>query len=157
MTVVLDANILLRLAQFSAPQHAVADAAVNRLRQQGNVLQPLPQSLYEFWVVATRPVANNGLGLSVAEATAELARIDSFFPVLDDPPTLFAEWRSVVATFACVGKVAHDARYVAAMRAHGLTHLLTFNGADFARFTGITVLDPNTVAASAGAGPSAIP
>lgn len=91
MTVVLDANILLRLAQFSAPQHAVADEAINRLRQQGKTLRSLPQSYYEFWVVATRPITNNGLGLSVAEVTTELARIDRFFPVLDDPPTLFAE------------------------------------------------------------------
>lgn len=63
----------------------------------------------------------------------------------------------MVAAYACQGKVAHDARYVAAMRAHGLTHLLTFNGADFARFPGITVLDPHTVATSASTGPSAIP
>lgn len=32
-----------------------------------------------------------------------------------------------------------------AMRVHGLTHLLTFNGTDFTRYPGITVLDPSAV------------
>ena len=35
------------------------------------------------------------------------------------------------------------------MRTHRLTHLLTFNVADFARFPGITILDPLAVAAPA--------
>lgn len=152
MTVVLDANILLRLADPTAPQYTAANAAVTLLRQQANDLRPLPQSLYEFWVVATRPTANNGLGLTVAEAAAELARIDTIFPVLNDTPALLAEWRALVAAHDCKGKVAHDARYVAAMRTHGLTDILTFNGADFARFPGLTVLDPHAVAAHAPQG-----
>ena len=44
-----------------------------------------------------------------------------------------------------IGKNAHDARLVAAMRVHGVTHLLTFNDQDFARYTGITVLTPAAV------------
>jgi predicted nucleic acid-binding protein len=147
MKVVLDANLLLRLADPSAVQHPTAAAALGALRVQGDSLITFPQSLYEFWVVATRPVANNGLGLSIAECEQALARIESLFPVLTDPPALFAEWRNLVVTHGCHGKVAHDARYVAALRAHGLTHFLTFNVADFARFPGITVLEPAVVAA----------
>jgi hypothetical protein len=41
-----------------------------------------------------------------------------------------------------LGKNAHDARFVAAMMAHGLTHLLTFNPQDFRRYSGITVVTP---------------
>lgn len=33
------------------------------------------------------------------------------------------------------------------MRTHGITRLLTTNGADFARFSGLTILDPTTLAA----------
>jgi predicted nucleic acid-binding protein len=142
MTVVIDANVLLRFADPTAAQHPTAVAALSAVRAQGDSLRTLPQSLYEFWVVATRPIVNNGLGLSVAECEQMLARIETIFPLLPDPPTLFAEWRILVVAHNCHGKVAHDARYVAALRALGLTHLLTFNGADFARFTGITVLDP---------------
>ena len=146
MIVVLDANVLLRFSDPSAAQHAIALAALSALRASGHDLRTLPQSLYEFWVVATRPLANNGLGLSVAECEHMLAGIEILFPLLPDPPALFDEWRALVVAFACHGKVAHDARYVAALRAHGLTNLLTFNVADFARFPGITVLDPNVVA-----------
>ena len=45
-----------------------------------------------------------------------------------------------------LGRNAHDPRLVAAMVVHGLTHLLTFNAGDFARYPGLTVLDPATVA-----------
>lgn len=52
-----------------------------------------------------------------------------------------------MTTHAVSGKNAHDARLVAAMLAHGLTHLLTFNDADFQRFTGITTVTPAAVLA----------
>lgn len=142
----LDTNILLRFADTTSYQHAVTVAALNVLRSRGDDLRTLPQSFYEFWVVATRPRANHGLGLPVADCVREVARLRGFFPLLDDPPGLFDEWLSLVTAHPCHGKVAHDARYAAALRRHGLTRLLTFNGADFARFPGVTVLDPNAVA-----------
>jgi predicted nucleic acid-binding protein len=71
-----------------------------------------------------------------------ITRIRRLFPILPDQPTLLGEWESLVATYQCRGKLAHDTRLVAAMHTHGLTELLTFNGSDFRRFPGITVLDP---------------
>lgn len=38
------------------------------------------------------------------------------------------------------GRQVYDARLVAVMLAHGITHILTFNGNHFRRFTGITVV-----------------
>jgi predicted nucleic acid-binding protein len=148
MNILLDANVLLRLADPTSATHSIAVTVVSTLRAQGQSLQIVPQCVYEFWVVATRPIASNGLGLSVAECMREVARIKATFHLLDDKPTLFAEWEATVSVFACQGKVAHDARYVAAMRTHGLSHLLTFNGSDFSRYPGIIALDPNTIAAS---------
>lgn len=148
MNILLDANILLRLADPTSATQATAATAVSALRAGGDTLHIVPQCVYEFWAVATRPIANNGLGLSVAECLRELASLKGSFAFLDDRPALFSEWEAIVAVGACHGKVAHDARYVAAMRTHGLTHLLTFNVSDFTRFTGIALLDPNTVAAS---------
>ena len=155
MNIALDANILLRLADPTSASHAVAARAVSTLRAQGDILHILPQSVYEFWVVATRPIANNGLGLSITECGRDVANLESAFPILNDKPGLFMEWRTVVSAFACQGKVAHDARYVAALRTHGLTHLLTFNAGDFSRYTGITVLDPSIIAGTAP--PSTVP
>ena len=149
MTVILDANILMRLADQKAPLYPVALSAVDHLRRQGDSLRTVPQAHYEFWVVATRPVANNGLGLSIPECVQELRDISHQFPLLNDAPTLYGEWRALAEAHACSGKVAHDARYVAAMKTHGVTRILTFNLDDFKRYPGLIVLDPNTLAALA--------
>ena len=91
--------------------------------------------LIEFWAVATRPVINNGLGFTHAQAAEELVNLKTLFALLPDTPEIFPEWESIVLQYRVSGKQAHDARLVAAMRVHNLTHLLTFNIADFKRFT----------------------
>ena len=48
-------------------------------------------------------------------------------------------------TYKVIGVNVHDARLVAAMLVHGLTHILTFNIADFARYSEITAVNPPTV------------
>jgi predicted nucleic acid-binding protein len=45
------------------------------------------------------------------------------------------------------GKQAHDARIVAAMKVHGVTHLLTFNTDDFKRYTDIAAVHSASIAA----------
>ena len=65
--------------------------------------------------------------------------------LLDDIPAILPMWESLVTTHAVLGKNAHDARLVAAMLVHGVTHLLTFNDQDFRRFTAVTVLTPAAV------------
>jgi predicted nucleic acid-binding protein len=98
--------------------------------------------LYEFWAVATRPIASNGLGLAVTEAEAEISRLERLYPLFQDSPAIYPEWRRLVALHQVMGKNAHDARLVAAMAVHGITHLLTFNSGDFTRYPGIVVLEP---------------
>ena len=104
-----------------------------------------PQNLYEFWVVATRPVERNGLGMTAPEAEAELARLEQEFSLLPDVPAVYREWRRLVFTHNVIGVRAHDARLVASMAAYGITHLLTFNVGDFSRFQEITVVDPRSM------------
>ena len=116
------------------------------LRTQGHSLSIIPQSVYEFWVVATRPIVNNGLGQSTVDCDRAVDGILATFPMIDDASGLFAEWRTLVSSHGCHGKIALDARIVAAMQTHGLTHLLTFNVGDFTRFPNIIILDPKVVA-----------
>jgi predicted nucleic acid-binding protein len=152
MNALLDTNILLRMAQPGHVHHQLALDAADALRRRGDSLFLVAQNLYEYWVVATRPAAANGLGLSVAQTAAELAQLKTLFTLLPDTPTLFSEWEKLVTTYQVEGKNAHDARLVAAMVVHGLTHLLTFNGADFSRFTNIVTLDPASVVPPASTG-----
>jgi len=153
MNVLVDTNLLLREVQPGHVQHRAAVDAGNALRLRGDVLCFVPQVLYEFWAVATRPTAVNGLGFSAAQAATELTRFKSLFQLLGDSPAIFPEWERLVTSYAVSGKNAHDARLVAAMAVHGLTHILTFNTADFARYPGITALDPLAVAPPAPATP----
>jgi predicted nucleic acid-binding protein len=146
MRILLDANILCRLVQPGHAHHQAAADAVDALQLRGDDLCVVPQVLYEFWAVAARPTAVNGLGLPVVAADAELTRLLSIFPILYDTPTLFSEWRRLVTAHQVSGRNAHDARLVAAMAVHGLTPLLTFNTQDFARYPGVTALHPTAVA-----------
>lgn len=60
-------------------------------------------------------------------------------------PPIYAEWRSIVSDLQVRGVQVHDARLVAAMVVHDTPTILTFNKSDFARYSGITALDPAEV------------
>jgi predicted nucleic acid-binding protein len=146
MIVVVDTNVLGRLSEPGHAQYKVAHDAIESLRRGGNVPCVVPQVLYEFWVVATRPVAQNGLGLNSIQAEGELVRIESLLPLLPETASVYAEWRLLVIAHQVTGKNAHVARIVALMMVHGISRILTFNTRDFARYPGITAIDPATVA-----------
>jgi predicted nucleic acid-binding protein len=80
----LDSNILLRSIEENHPHQDEALDVINKLIGRGAEIFLLPQSLYEFWVVATRPKKDNGLELGAAEAEAVLAKFESVFPLLCD-------------------------------------------------------------------------
>lgn len=63
MTYLVDTNVLLRLVQKDSSMHINARQAFITLRQQGIKLCIVPQTVIEFWVVATRPVTVNGWSL----------------------------------------------------------------------------------------------
>jgi predicted nucleic acid-binding protein len=155
--ILLDTNILLRYARPADPAFTTVDAAITTLHARGEVLCVVPQNVYEFWAAATRPTAANGLGLTIAECQAQVARVKRLFRLLADLPNLLAEWEALVVAYTCAGRTSFDARLVAAMQTHGVTRILTLNAPDFGRFPGITVLDPATFAAPTGPPPGTAP
>jgi predicted nucleic acid-binding protein len=148
MNYLVDTNILTRLIEPGHTLHAAARNAVKLLVAQGHKLRIVPQNLYEFWVVCTRPSGVNGLGKSAAETFVEMTNLRSLFRWLDDTSAIFDVWEHLVRSTPVVGKNAHDARLVAAMKVHGLTHLLTFNGQDFRQYPTITVVTPSDILGS---------
>lgn len=58
------------------------------------------------------------------------------------------EWQRLVSAYVSEGKQNHDARIVAAMIAHGIATILTFNKADFVRYLEIAVFTPQEVLAA---------
>ena len=147
MIYVPDTNVLLRFAIRADKQHATALSAIRKLIAGGDKIYILPQNCVEFWNVCTRPASRNGFGLSVQQANHSLRLVEKIFPVLSDDPRVHQEWRKLVLNFGVSGVQVHDARIVAAMLVHRVTHILTFNTSDFARYssTGIVAVNPNKV------------
>jgi predicted nucleic acid-binding protein len=147
----VDTNILIRSVDATDTNHHTARQALRSLAAGGAVLCITPQNLIEFWAVATRPTINNGLGLSVPQVATEIANFQAAFHLVPDTPVIFMEWARIATRHGVIGKQVHDARIVAAMKAHGITHMLTFNTSHFNRYAaalphgeGIAVVDPNS-------------
>jgi predicted nucleic acid-binding protein len=134
MSILADTNILLRRTQPDHPSHTAAVESVAKLLAAAEPVYFTLQNISEFWNVATRPLANNGLGFSVQLALTEVEKIEGFLTVLPDSPAVYAEWKRLVVRHTVLGSKVHDARLVATMNVHGIRRILTFNTADFARY-----------------------
>jgi predicted nucleic acid-binding protein len=142
MPFLADTNVLLRLLQRGDPNHAVVRTALRALAARYERIYYVSQNLVEFWRVCTRPASVNGLGMSVSGTDRWAGIIERLFLLATDRPEVHTEWRRIVVANSVSGIQVHDARIVAAMRVHGLTHLLTLNVRDFSRYSGITVVHP---------------
>ena len=142
MKILIDTNVLLRAVQKDHLMHDRAVSAMAAHRAEGEQLCVISQNLIEFWAVATRPIPNNGLGLTIQEAQQEILNIKLLFALHHDVTRIFKNWEHLVTKYQVQGKQAHDARIVAEMIAHDIKNILTFNIDDFKRYTEITAILP---------------
>ena len=145
MSYLVDTNVLLRSVQKSHPMESQAANSIELLLRHREILVITPQNLIEFWCVATRPEVNNGLGISINETVRRLESFKRVLVLLPDTDSIFSEWEQLVVRYQVSGKQVYDARLVASMNTHRITHLLTFNTDDFKRYDGITVVNPSSV------------
>ena len=149
MAILIDTNVLVRLANRADALYAVADHAVTELFLRKEQLLITPQNLIEFRNVATRPKAVNGLGMAPPDAEAKAADFETLFALLPDTTDIFPAWKSIVAAGTVIGKQVHDARLGAVCHIHQVTHLLTFNTGHFKSLATLgprlVILDPTTV------------
>jgi predicted nucleic acid-binding protein len=143
--VLIDTNVFVRMIRTTASDADPARSAVETLSRRGDEPCVVPQVLYEFWAVATRPKAQNGLGCSVESAVVHIAEIRQISTLLRDALDLVERWQSIVVRHEAKGKQAHDARLIAAIQAHDVNHIMTFNAKDFRRYSGLSVLTPGDV------------
>lgn len=143
----VDTNMLLRVVHRTDPRHTIVRSAARTLRANDHSLQATPQNFTEFWNACTRPIGRNGFGLTPTEADRLLRIAERIFPLLPDSPAIYPEWRRLVVDYGVSGVQVYDARLAAAMIVHHVTHILTFNTSDFARYApeGIVAVDPMTV------------
>ncbi len=145
--ILVDTSILGRMAAIRSPLHAVAMKAVQAYIDADRPLCVAPQSLCEFWVVATRPTDVNGFGWQTSRAMDWIHYFEYFFRLMPDDPRVHPEWRRLVQHYDTKGKAAHDARLVALMNVYGIASVLTFDTQGFARYP-ITVRDPRSLVAT---------
>lgn len=138
----IDTNLLLRMSDDTSPMHLLAIDAAAQLLTQGHEIFLTTQNLIEFWSVVTRPRNVNGFDWTTPQAEAEIKLLLNKFPLLPDPPDVLPHWLALVSQHDIKGRRTHDARLVAVMLAHGVTHLLTFNTDDFKSFTNISLVHP---------------
>lgn len=142
MPVLIDSNVLLRSLHPGHPHYAAAENSVATLRLRNQDLCIAPQTLIEFWAVATRPRDDNGLGLPPDRVATELMSLRRLFRLLPSTPDVLEAWQRIVVSHGVLGKQTHHAHLVAIMQVHSVTSILTFNVSHFERYPGIAVLNP---------------
>jgi predicted nucleic-acid-binding protein len=85
----LDTNILLRSRDLELAYHGLVNDTLSHLISQDHSCYITSQVLVEFWVVATRPLASNGLGWTIEETTQALQLFINLFGWLAETPEIF--------------------------------------------------------------------
>lgn len=143
MLVLVNSGILIQLLEPSDPRHGAIRSAVRALRSRGDTLVTAAQNAAEFWNVCTRPAAaRGGYVLSIADTDWRPRLIERLFHVLPDSPAAYQAWRGLLVAHAVRGVQVHDVRLVAPMPVNRITHILTLNAGDFARYPGIVPIAP---------------
>ena len=145
MNYLINTNILLRLVQTLSLHYKEAKSAVDNLLKQGITLFVTLHNISEFWNVCTRPADKNGLCFTIAQTDFELSKIEQIFDMLPDTEEVYPNWCKLVVKHSVSGIRVHDAKIVAAMKAHNIQNLLTFNTKDFKRYTDIKTIEPKDV------------
>ena len=80
------------------------------------------------------------MGLTIDEVLREIRSIENLFTLLPDIPAVYTAWKGIVEEQRVQGVKVYDARLVALMNIYAIERILTFNAADFARYTNIAAL-----------------
>lgn len=145
MKCLVDTNVALRWVQQNAPEHPQAVQAVQYLLSIGAEVFLSSQNLIEFWNVATRPVAVNGLGWSIERTLKAVNDLEMLFAVIHETDRVYQEWKRLVSQYGVSGRQVYDARLVAFMCVYEIEWLLSFNTTDFERYAEIQAVHPADV------------
>ena len=135
----IDTNVLVQSRNARAPGHLNARAILERVAGETDPLRISRQVLREYLAVVTRPQAW-AAPLAMADALDDVNRMSHDFELLEDGPSVTEALITLCREVPVGGRQIHDANIVATMLAHGERRLLTFNTADFRRYSDRIVL-----------------
>jgi len=144
----VDANVLVYAALKEDVRHAACRSLLRN--PSGHLLYLSPQILAEFYSTITSPKRVN----TPLTAAAAIEFIETLLghhhivllPISADVP---ARWLSLLKRSDVRGPLVFDFQIAATMLAHGVTKLITYNGADFKSVSEIEILEPPSANPSA--------
>jgi predicted nucleic acid-binding protein len=146
MVYLLDTGVLLRLFDRSDPNCPIIRRAIWDRRKAGDRFVVSVQNIAEFWNVSTRPASSRGgYGLTVTKAEQRLRVLERACVVVPDSQNLYPVWRRLITSRSVMGAKVHDARIVAWMMTHAISHIVTLNVPDFARYPEIDAVTPEAL------------
>jgi predicted nucleic acid-binding protein len=145
----LDTNVLVYSAYPSATQHPASRALVESAKDPAAGLCVFPQILAEFFAVVTNPKRV----MPAKTAEEALQAVEQFLALpgltlLPLPADVVTRWIALVRTNPVKGGEVFDVQAAAAMLAHGIATVFTYNVADFNSFPGIAAKEPPPAAAT---------
>ena len=135
----IDTNLLVAYMNVDVPEHLNARAILDLALQGAEPLRISRQVLREYLAVVTRPQSWSA-PVAMTDALNDLDRLTRTFEILEDGPAVTETLIALCREVPVGDRQIHDANIVATMLAHGERLLLTFNTADFRRYSGRIVL-----------------
>lgn len=130
----IDTNVLIHARISESPEHSIARARLQQAVRDSEPLRISRQVVREYLAVITRPQTWL-VPLPREEALASASRLLSGFQILEDGPAVTETLLALCREIPVGGRQIHDANIVATMLTHREHRLLTFNTADFLRYT----------------------
>jgi predicted nucleic acid-binding protein len=127
----LDTNILLDATDEGRRFHSKALNVFTVLPQSGAILLLATQVIREYVVVATRHERNNGLGLSIEDATNNILGFQKRAKLIPEPVSSCEKLLEWAVRLQIAGKKLHDLQILATAWQANAQFLLTSNVADF--------------------------
>jgi predicted nucleic acid-binding protein len=146
MATLVDTGILLRAFDANYPDYQAIRKVLRKALDEGERLVVTVQNMAEFWNAATRPLENNGQGLSTERTKRRVAIIERVCEVVSEDSASYTEWKRIVEEYGVSGVSVHDARLVSVMLRLSVKRILTLNGRHFKRYIGegIAVTTPQS-------------
>ena len=130
----IDTNVLVNSRVPGAPHHDAARAGLERAFRDPEPLRVSRQVIREYLAVVTRP-QTWPVAITREEALEDVSRLIRTFQVLEDGSAVTELLIELCRDIPAGGRQIHDANIVATMLARGEGRLLTFNTADFRRYS----------------------
>lgn len=138
--VLVDTNVLLEATDEGRRLHHHALELFRNASDAGVDLFLGTQVLREYLVVATRPIENNGLGMTSDHAIENLKRFQKRASLVAETlaaAELFMEW---VGKYQIRGKRLHDLQILATASVAGMHALITANEKDYPNFSPLGII-----------------